>query len=318
MSVKELYNKYCQDNTDIPIFFQSWWLDAVCTNGEWTALISKDKQGEILAVWPLYIEKKWGQTLIKMPPMTPYLGPHIKSPDHLTKLNSKYSYTRKVLNDLIEQLPDFIYFNVLCHPGFEELLPLKWRGFKQTNEVSYMIDDMSNLDEVYNSFASSARNKISKAKDRFESEETKDINALYQLMNLTFEKQKKKNPFSLELIQRICDAIKVNQSTYLINQISSNSTVVAANFLVLDNNCAYNLLAGANPDYLKEGVMSLNIWKSIQLASKRVIQFDFEGGQIEPIESFFRSFGGRQVYYSRFVKTKNFLTDLYLLISGKI
>ena len=47
------------------------------------------------------------------------------------------------------------------------------------------------------------------------------------------------------------------------------------------------------------------MWHGIELASKLGLCFDFEGSMHEPIERFFRSFGGRQIPYFVISKTSS-------------
>ena len=318
MNSKEKYLSYCSEHPDIPVFYQAWWLDAVSENGHWLPLISEDKSGKVNGIWPVYMEKKLGQSLVKMPRITPYLGPHIKEPIHLQKINSIYSYKRKVLNSLIDQLPSFSYFNVLCHPNFKQLLPLKWKGFKQTNELTYVLKDISDTKKVYDNFASSARNKITKAEKIFYIEISQSIDPLLNLVDLSFQRKNIKNSISTKFLKSLCDAILTNGCHYDIVYAKHDNQFMGGNFIVYDQTTAYNLLSGADPICIQEGAVPLIIWRAILEASQKVKTFDFEGGLIEPIESFFRSFGAEQLHYSRFIKTKNTFTDLYLLLTGKI
>jgi hypothetical protein len=317
-SEKEKYIAYCQENPDIPLFFNHWWLDTVCKKGSWKALIAEDKNGNTIGVWPLYIENKLGQSVIKMPPITPYLGPHIKTPNQLKKLNSIYSYNRKVLNQLIDQIPRFLYFNVLCHPNFTQLLPLKWKGYKQTNELTYVINDLTDTKKVYDNFASSARNKITKAEKIFYIDISQNIKPLLNLVDLSFQRKNIKNKITLGFLENLVTVIKDNGYEYSVIYAKHDNQYLGGNFIVYDRTTAYNLLSGADPICIKEGAIPLIIWRAILEASFKVKSFDFEGGLIEPIEVFFRSFGAQQSHYSRFVKSKNILTDFYLLMTGKI
>lgn len=315
---KATYIEYCKTVENLPVFFNYWWLDAVSSNGQWFPLLSRNRNNEITGIWPIYYELKLGQKLIKMPPLTPYLGPLIKEPTHLTKRNSIYSYKRKVLNQLIKQLPDFVYFNILCHPSFDQLLPLKWQGFKQTNELSYIINDISDPKSVYDGFESSVRNKINKAENIFIVVQDKNPEPLIKLMEATFQKQGLDNRIKLSFLLNLTKAITENNGRYSIFYAKQDDQYMAGNFIVYDQLTAYNLLAGAEPICVKDGPVPYIVWRAILDASTKVKKFDFEGGLIEPIESFFRSFGAEQMHYSRFIKTKNRLTDLYLLFTGKI
>jgi hypothetical protein len=45
------------------------------------------------------------------------------------------------------------------------------------------------------------------------------------------------------------------------------------------------------------GANTLLYWEAIRLASQVSRAFDFEGSMVEPIEHYFRGFGGRQTPY---------------------
>lgn len=76
---KQKYREFCKIEINIPIFSQDWWLDAVCGENNWDVAIV-ERGGEIWATMPYYVKKKWGFTIITMPPLTQKLGPYIKYP----------------------------------------------------------------------------------------------------------------------------------------------------------------------------------------------------------------------------------------------
>src|SRR4051812_46334880 len=59
---KEQYKLLCTKPTDLPIFLQDWWLDAVCDN--WDAAIVKNGDN-ISGVWPYPLEQKMGTSLLR-------------------------------------------------------------------------------------------------------------------------------------------------------------------------------------------------------------------------------------------------------------
>jgi predicted acetyltransferase len=81
-----------------------------------------------------------------------------------------------------------------------------------------------------------------------------------------------------------------------------NSNYHAAIYLIWDRDCTYYLMGGADPEFRNSGAMSLLIWEGINQAAQRKQSFDFEGSMIEPIEHFFRSFGGEQTHYLQITK----------------
>jgi hypothetical protein len=66
---------------------------------------------------------------------------------------------------------------------------------------------------------------------------------------------------------------------------------------VWDEQGAYYLLGGGDPELRNSGATSLLLWELILRAREVTDVFDFEGSMIEPLERFFRSFGARQTPY---------------------
>ena len=58
MTNKEKYADFCEVEKTIPIFSQSWWLDAVCGNAWDVCLV--EKGGEIYASMPYQIKTRYG------------------------------------------------------------------------------------------------------------------------------------------------------------------------------------------------------------------------------------------------------------------
>lgn len=71
----------------------------------------------------------------------------------------------------------------------------------------------------------------------------------------------------------------------------------AAAYIIWDENSAYYLMGGGNPELRTSGATSLVMWEAIKFASDVTKHFDFEGSMLEPVERFFRAFGAEQVPY---------------------
>ena len=59
----------------------------------------------------------------------------------------------------------------------------------------------------------------------------------------------------------------------------------------------YALMSARDPELQAIGANTLLYWEAIRLASEVSRVFDFEGSMVEPIEHYFRGFGGRQTPY---------------------
>ena len=70
MTNKELYRELCLHTSNLPIFMQDWWMDAVCAGKQWDVLLSYDSNGNIQAAMPYLIRKKAWMKYIVMPQQT--------------------------------------------------------------------------------------------------------------------------------------------------------------------------------------------------------------------------------------------------------
>ena len=68
---------------------------------------------------------------------------------------------------------------------------------------------------------------------------------------------------------------------------------------------AYDLMGGSDPSLRTSGAMSLLMWEAIKFAGQVTRRFDFEGSMLQPVERFFRAFGGRQVRFPRLTRGRH-------------
>lgn len=309
MSPKEKYRDYCSKKTDMIIFQRNWWLDAVCGENNWDAAIHENN-GDIIAAWAYPVKSKYGLKLINMPLLTPGLGPVITYfPGQ--KYASVLSHDYQVLEDLINQLPKFDYFNQRFLPLYKNHMAFYWKGFQQTTRYSYRLKDLSNPDKMFEEFNSSIRSQIRKAEKNITISETEDVEVFYKLNSLTFERQEKKIPYSLNFVKRIEAVCTKNNCRKILLAKDAEGNVHGAIYMVWDTNSAYYLMGGADENYRSSGAYTLLIWHAIKAAASVTKQFDFCGSMIAPIERYFRSFGGEQVPYFHLKKTNSKALKLF-------
>ena len=307
---KEAYRTFCKKNPELPVFLTDWWLDTVCEKGSWEVCLSKDKNGIIQGVLPFHITRYMGIKVNIMPPLTPYLGVWLKYPKNLKKEYKKRSFEKRVYSNLISQLPKTAYY-AQNHPiQLNNWLPFYWKGFKQTIRYTYRIENPINLVSTYSYFKSNVRNKILKAKKKLEIIESDDIELFYAINQLTFHRQSKKVPYSLEFIIKIDKVLYSRKQRKILLAKDQNNQIHAGIYLVWDAKTVYNLMLGADTELRNSGAVQLLLWTGIQLASKKNCTFDFEGSMMPNIEAMFRSFGGKLTPYSKIYKAGNYFFRL--------
>ena len=285
------------------IFEQPWWLDAVAPN-QWDA-VEIEKNGIVIARLPFYKTKRFGMKMIEMPAYTQTLGYWVQ--DTGSKAAKKYARHKDLITELIEQLPKGYCVDIALDHNCEYLFPFKWKGFKLEMLYSYRIDSISDMDFLWNGLADNIRREIKKARKIVTIEDDHPIDDLIKMQNKTFARQGRSINTD-DLIKRLDSVLIEHNARKLLCAVDSDGRIHAASYFVFDKECFYYLIGGGDPDLRTSGASSLLMWEGIQLASEVSKSFDFEGSMIEPIERFFRSFGGKPTPYWKVVKLNLALT----------
>ncbi len=301
MDNKELYRNFCGNQESIPVFSTDWWLDAVCGEDNWNVALV-EKGGNIVASMPYYINPKRKKHL-EMPPLTQTLGPFIVYPEK-QKYTKRLSYEKKVMNQLIDQLPDFKFFHQRFSPEITNWLAFYWKNFQETTRYTYIIEDLKNTEVIWNGLKDNIRGDIRKAEKIVTVEKTDNLELFFKINQLTFNRQEQNIPHSYHLLQRLDKACEKHECRKMLVARDEQSRVHSAIYIVWDKRKVYYLLGGADPELRNSGASSLLLWEAIKFSSEFVSKFDFEGSMLKPVERFFSSFGAIQIPYFTIYKDK--------------
>ncbi len=275
-------------------FHQPWWLDAVAP-GRWKA-VEVRHDGVLAARLPYVIRRRYGLTLLTMPPLTPVLGPWLAETQG--KYESALTRQHRLLTELLEGLPRFDLFNHNFHPSVTNWLPFYWRGFTETTRYTYRLEQTRDLAAVWSALRDKTRNAIRKAEQQgIVVEESDDIETLIGLYAKSFARQGLPLPCEPELIRRIDQASGRENARTLFIARGRDGTPHSAVFCVHDRTSCYYLLQGGDPAFRGSGANVLAVWRSIEFAGKAGRAYDFEGSVHKSIEHFVRSFGATQTPY---------------------
>lgn len=301
MDNKAVFTEWCAQRRDIPIFMTPTWLDAASGGGGWDVAVV-GQPNDLLGFMPWFQKRKLGFRIITMPPLTPYLGPWLHYPEG-QKQPAKLAFEKKVMEGLLEQLPASDRFIQYLHPEVSNWLPLKWAGFTQTTRYTYILPDLSNLDTVHTNMQGNIRREIKKAKQLLTVTQTDSVGTLYSLMRDDMAGKKEPLLFDLAHMQRVFHATHAVGRASVFQAKDEKGTVAASIMLVWDDRSAYYLAGACRPEFKTSGVMSLLLWEGICHAATVTKAFNFEGSIREPIERFFRAFGGIQTPYHEIRRT---------------
>lgn len=305
--IKDAYKTNC-------IFEEDWWLDCVAP-GEWEA-VTVEKGGHLVARMPVVKRKgRWGMTVLGMPPLTQTLGPWIKPSDG--KYAKQRSWEKSIIEDLVSQLPDFDQFNMNFHPSFQNWLPFYWQGYAQTTRYTYVLDDVSDIDTVWNGFLSRVRTDIKKAeKENLIIRDDLGVDVLLSMMDKTFSRQDMDVPHMKRILPGLHEKALGQDAMMILSAEDTQGRIHASSGFVWDERCAYYLVSGADPELRNSGAQSLLLWEAIKRLSGKTKQFDFEGSMNPAIERFFRAYGGTQTPYFNIKGQKGLKANLAYALSS--
>ena len=299
MNKKEKYRQYCKNNS-VALYQNDWWLDAVCGDN-WDVSLYENNEN-IIGAFAFPFKKKYNLKLISMPMLTLGLG--------------IVAQNKSVTEDLLKQIPAFdlldLYF--LANENIEDL---EWKGFKKNIRHTYHLNDITNTEKVFGNFNSSTRQQIRKAAKIVSVIENNNINLLYKMVSLTFNRQKKKTPYSLSYVKNIYEACKKNKACKLLVAKDKEENIHGACLLAYDKQTSYYVMGGSDPKYKSSAAYSLLMWEAIKEASKHSKEFDFCGSTIPSIAKFFSGFGGEPREYLHVKKINSSALKLFLKLKGK-
>lgn len=300
MDNKKIYTEFCNSRQDLSIFQQPWWLDAACGEKNWDVVISRE-ENTITGFFPYYKKKRFFFHHIVMPQLTASLGPVIA--DIPANYYKRLSKEKTVLTQLVSLLPSTSHLQIKLPYTYTNWQPFYWLGFSETTHYTYIINNLTDINAVYENLTSGTRKNIRKAEKLVRVEESDRIEDIYELNQMTFNRQSRNISYSLEYLKKLDVACKANNCRKILVAKDHENRIHASLYLVWNNYSAYYLIGGGNPDLRNSEAMTLLMWEAIKYASTVSTRFDFEGSMLEPIEKFFRGFGAVQTPYHVIFKT---------------
>lgn len=305
MSQKEAYRQFCMEAEDLPIFFQDWYLDGVCEDSYWDILLEIEDH-QIVAAMPFFLKQKGPFKMLTMPLFVKHMGPY------LIPEKRKLKYEQRFYKKFLEQLPSFDSFLQDFHPTVKNWLPFFWKNFKQSTRYTYVLEDLSDLEKVFQNFNRNIRRNIKKAEKVLQIRSDLPLETFYKINRMSFERQGIPIYFSFEQLQKHDASLHENQARKIFYAVDEKEQIHAVSYLIWDKKRSYYHLAGEHPDFRGSGASILLTWEAIKFTKEELGLniFDFEGSMLEPIEAIRAQFGGKQVPYFRIWKYKSKVLEL--------
>lgn len=274
------------------IFEQPWWLKAVA--GEYWDEITVWENDSLIGRLPVCYSKS--NKKIEMPFLTQTCGIWIKVDSELS-FNEQSNEIKKIVDNILAQIPDNVSIKIALDSSFKYFLPFCWKGFSIRPRISYRIEDLTDLDAIYQKFSKNIKRDIKSAKKKLTLLENCSIDTLMDIMNKTFSDQGRSYPVPYQVIKNVVTESEKHHAGKMFCAADSEGNVHACAYFVYDQNVFYYLIGGKDSKYKNSNAQTLILWEAIKYASSVSKIFDFEGSMVEGIETFFKRFGGLPVVY---------------------
>lgn len=279
------------------VFHEPWWLDAVAPDA-WDEVVVDGDAGPV-ARWRFARRRRRGLTQIGAPALSPYLGPEVARGDG--KRATRLSRDHDLKAELIGALPRYDVLLAGSPPDDLNHLPFGWAGFEVRPRVTYELRDLHDLDARWKDCGESTRRAIRKAEKRLHVGSRADADDLHRMMRATFGRQGLDAPVDEALLDRVVGASTERGRGMTLSAVDDDGRLHGAVLLVWDDDRAYYLGGGADPELRSSGAQSLLLWEAVKHAATTSETFDFEGSMVPGIERFFRGFGAHQQVWFQFV-----------------
>lgn len=301
---KEQYERFCR-TAQVPLYSKPWWLDAVCEPDNWDVWLYENN-GVVVAAMPYYFEDRQGRKYITKAPLTQNNGIVFAYPPN-SKLVAKSIFEEKVIDaacSYIESLQLDVY-EQQYQTTFVNCLPFLWNGYKPNVRYTYIIENTTDLDAVWNDIASKKRSIVKKGQKNSVFSTKINIEEFYKEHEKIYAKQGLPCPFSFALWKRVADACLAHNAGQISCRRAGDGNVAAVSFVAWDERFVYKLMGGPMPEYAKLDAYSALTWDEIILAHRLGLMYDFEGSVIKRISKSFREYGAVPKPYYRIRKVFN-------------
>lgn len=300
-SGKDAYRKLCQTEESIPLFSRDWWLDIVCGEDNWDALLINSEKG-IIAAMPFYTPKG---NVVTMPFYTQTMGPWLQKAPSDTKPVSVLSQRQTWLKFFANHFKAYGSFLQHFHYDITDWLPFYWEGFLQTTRYTYVLENIGNPQLLWEQMATNIRRNIQKAEKRYNLTVRRGVSAdeLLRMQNYSFKRQQLK-PKGTKTLRKLIERSKERGQGDVWGAYEPDGKLHAAVFIAWQSSSAYYIAGGSDPALRESGAHSLLLWKAIQDVAAYSQVFDFEGSMLVGVERFFREFGAKQLPYFAISKGK--------------
>ncbi|WP_295886987.1 hypothetical protein [uncultured Thiohalocapsa sp.] len=212
-----------------------------------------------------------------------------------TQASRRYELHEHLLPGL-RRYPSFEYN---FHPGYDNWLPLRWAGYRQTTLYTYRLPAERAGTWLEESHSRVRRHVRAAERRQLHCVVRADYDDLiYDLLMAPYRQRQAPPPKGRAAMTRFATALIAGGLGRVWQAVSGHGDPQCAALVIEDQQWAYLLAHGCKPE-TDPAANTYLIAEIIDDTLGRGLGFDFEGSVIRPIEHYYRGFGGDLVPYSR-------------------
>ena len=272
-------------------------MEAVCHGKHWDVALAHDDNGGIIGALPYLIGKKVGLRYVVQPQLTQYNGPWYRHDDAEERQYADIQF-RAHLDHLRLTL-----FQQNFAPGLGDLTD--WREYAITPRVTYRIEDIADLQEVFDHFDKSRRQRqIRRAERLLTAVDDITPERFAHFHTEYWQSRGQRDLLSEAFMTKIISTALQRGQGVLLGVGDGNGTLQGARFVAFDDNCGYALLSALHPQH-PNGTSALLFWLILQRLSGRCRSFDFEGSMDPNIAFSYSLYGAEPTTYYQLTRCPN-------------
>ena len=268
------------------VFHEEWWLDAATAGRH--SFVEVGSGGRTTGRLPFMRLRRSGLTGIWTPPLTHFLGPGIDEGEG--GVVARFLHRHEIARELIARIPKSSWYCVRCHRGTTDAIAFQEESFKTYAQFTYEIAPAP-TQTLWSQLRDKTRNVIRRAQEQLSVCELDDVDEFTSLYERHLAAKGIRNTLDLSAAKRVAVAALSRNCGRILAARSENGEVIAANFCVWDNSCAY-YVSCTRSEGAGNGAASLLLWEAIKHAALKDLIFDFAGLGTRGSVLHYAGFGG--------------------------
>jgi hypothetical protein len=304
LSAKKTYIELSRIN-EFPIFCRPYWLDSVCWEGFWD-VASFELNGKT-AYLPYYKKKRFGFVeILTQPKLTQAFTVLFIEREKICTPQS-LQVEHDLLAGLLANFPKNKLQIFGIHSQSLNYLPYSWYSYLIIPSISYVIENISDYNNVLKGFNTNKKRIVKKSIDKFTIERGLDAHT-FSLMKSEVIKGNLSYPS--ETLVKLINVCKTNNCGEVFYAVDNNGNTHSALFVVWDSKKAYHLVPVVVTKFKDSQSMTYLTLKVVEFLCNLTEKYDFEGGMEPKLEAAYRSYGATQSIFF-FCKKKSLFSRFF-------